>query len=42
MLGADAMVKCLEEEGVKYVFGYPGWQYALFITVYWIPKSIRY
>ena len=24
MLGADAMVKCLEEEGVKYVFGYPG------------------
>lgn len=24
MLGADAMVKCLEEEGVKAVFGYPG------------------
>lgn len=24
MLGADAMVKCLEEEGVQYVFGYPG------------------
>lgn len=24
MLGADAMVKCLEEEGIKYVFGYPG------------------
>lgn len=24
MLGADAMVKCLEEEGVEYVFGYPG------------------
>ena len=24
MLGADAMVKCLEEEGVNYVFGYPG------------------
>ena len=24
MLGADAMVKCLEEEGVRYVFGYPG------------------
>lgn len=24
MIGADAMVKCLEEEGVKYVFGYPG------------------
>ena len=24
MLGADAIVKCLEEEGVKYVFGYPG------------------
>lgn len=24
MLGADAMVRCLEEEGVKYVFGYPG------------------
>ncbi|MCH5253400.1 MAG: biosynthetic-type acetolactate synthase large subunit [Lachnospiraceae bacterium] len=24
MLGADAMIKCLEEEGVEYVFGYPG------------------
>ncbi len=24
MIGADAMVKCLEEEGVKVVFGYPG------------------
>ena len=24
MLGSDSMVKCLEEEGVKYVFGYPG------------------
>ena len=24
MLGADAIVKCLEEEGVEYVFGYPG------------------
>ncbi len=24
MLGADAMVKCLQEEGVEYVFGYPG------------------
>lgn len=24
MNGADAMVKCLEEEGVKAVFGYPG------------------
>ena len=24
MNGADAMVKCLEEEGVKTVFGYPG------------------
>ena len=24
MLGADAIVKCLEEEGVKCVFGYPG------------------
>ena len=24
MLGADVIVKCLEEEGVKYVFGYPG------------------
>ncbi|MBO5209937.1 MAG: biosynthetic-type acetolactate synthase large subunit [Lachnospiraceae bacterium] len=24
MIGADAMVKCLEEEGVEYVFGYPG------------------
>ena len=24
MLGADAIVKCLEEEGVRYVFGYPG------------------
>lgn len=24
MLGADAMVKCLEMEGVKAVFGYPG------------------
>lgn len=24
MIGADAMVKCLEEEGVKAVFGYPG------------------
>ena len=24
MIGAEAIVKCLEEEGVKYVFGYPG------------------
>ncbi len=24
MIGADAIVKCLEEENVKYVFGYPG------------------
>ncbi len=24
MLGADALVKCLELEGTKYVFGYPG------------------
>ncbi len=24
MTGADAMVKCLEEEGVRIVFGYPG------------------
>ena len=24
MIGADAIVKCLEEEGVTYVFGYPG------------------
>ena len=24
MIGADAIVKCLEEEKVKYVFGYPG------------------
>ncbi|MCI8324327.1 MAG: biosynthetic-type acetolactate synthase large subunit [Lachnospiraceae bacterium] len=24
MIGADAIVKCLEEEGVQYVFGYPG------------------
>lgn len=24
MLGADAIVKCLEEEKVEYVFGYPG------------------
>lgn len=24
MTGADAIVKCLEEEGVGYVFGYPG------------------
>lgn len=24
MLGADAIIKCLEEEGVEYVFGYPG------------------
>ena len=24
MIGADAMVKCLEKEGVKVVFGYPG------------------
>jgi len=24
MTGADAIVKCLEEEGVEYVFGYPG------------------
>lgn len=24
MLGADAVIKCLEEENVKYVFGYPG------------------
>lgn len=24
MIGAEAIVKCLEEEGVEYVFGYPG------------------
>ena len=24
MIGADAMIKCLEAEGVEYVFGYPG------------------
>lgn len=24
MIGADAIIKCLEEESVKYVFGYPG------------------
>ncbi len=24
MIGAEAIVKCLEEENVKYVFGYPG------------------
>ena len=24
MIGADAIVRCLEEEGVEYVFGYPG------------------
>lgn len=24
MIGADAMIKCLEEEGVQAVFGYPG------------------
>ncbi len=24
MIGADAIVKCLEEEGIKAVFGYPG------------------
>ncbi|MCR5719657.1 MAG: biosynthetic-type acetolactate synthase large subunit [Lachnospiraceae bacterium] len=24
MIGADAMIKCLEAENVKYVFGYPG------------------
>ena len=24
MLGADALVKCLEAEGIDYVFGYPG------------------
>lgn len=24
MIGADAIVKCLEQEGVEYVFGYPG------------------
>ena len=24
MIGADALIKCLEAEGVEYVFGYPG------------------
>ena len=24
MIGADAIVKCLELENVEYVFGYPG------------------
>ena len=24
MIGADAIIKCLEEEGVELVFGYPG------------------
>lgn len=24
MIGSDIIIKCLEEEGVKYVFGYPG------------------
>ena len=24
MIGSDAIIKCLEQEGVEYVFGYPG------------------
>ena len=24
MTGADAMVKCLQDQGIKVVFGYPG------------------
>ncbi|HDO33531.1 MAG TPA: hypothetical protein ENH08_00220, partial [Chromatiales bacterium] len=24
LTGADIFVRCLEEEGVEYVFGYPG------------------
>lgn len=35
MIGADAIVRCLEEEGVEYVFGYPGVAICPFIIVFW-------
>ena len=38
MIGADAIIKCLEEEGVKYVFGHPRIAehifYALFLKTF--------
>ena len=40
MIGADAIIKCLEEEGVSTVFGYPG--VAIFSTVFWIPILRQY
>lgn len=33
MNGADAIIKCLEAEDVKVVFGYPGVAICPFITV---------
>lgn len=42
MNGADAIVKCLELEGIKEVFGYPGVAICLFITAFWILKSVLF
>ncbi len=39
MTGADAIIKCLEAEGVDMVFGYPGVATARFITVSYILPS---
>lgn len=39
MNGAQAMVKCLENEGVEMVFGYPGLRSVRFMTVCWIRIS---
>lgn len=42
MIGADAMVKCLENEGVTTVYGYPGVAIAHFITAFSIQTYNQY
>lgn len=42
MIGADAIIKCLEEEGVSTVFGYPGVAICPFSTAFWIPILRQY
>ena len=39
LTGAQVMVKCLEAEGIKAVFGYPGVAICPFMTVYMIQVS---
>lgn len=39
LTGAQVMIKCLEAEGIKAVFGYPGVAIVRFTTVYMIQVS---